>query len=119
MAIARGHDVPDLWLAIFERFLPDARDESGNDLLHDVPGYYNGLYCLQAVCKAWRDLIVATPVLWRHVSGINPLWKLGLERSRTAPLTIYYDIEDITTVLVKGTMEVGQSWDIRKRGLTL
>ncbi|KAG8985709.1 hypothetical protein FRB93_005643 [Tulasnella sp. JGI-2019a] len=62
-----------------------------NTLVVDDESYYNQLYTLALICKAWWLVIRSTPQLWKLQDGSNPNWRVALERSKKYPLRVIYD----------------------------
>lgn len=85
--------VPELWLEIFTRCLPDDTSSFGVD---EAP------LKLTRVCRSWRNLAISSPSLWsaiyvvapeynpNHHDGYLDMLQLWLERSRRFPLSISF-----------------------------
>ncbi|KAJ7639454.1 hypothetical protein FB45DRAFT_1024174 [Roridomyces roridus] len=54
--------------------------------------------CLTHICRKWRDIALTTPQLWRAIpfrAAGNPHVQAWLERSRSCPLSIFWDESNV------------------------
>ncbi|KAJ7067412.1 hypothetical protein C8F01DRAFT_1051907 [Mycena amicta] len=89
----------DVWCEIFEQVVDSS----------DKHGHFGLLCALSSICRLWRNIVLATPLLWRRIHiGVRRLdrWQrnssqilqrtaLQLARSSGVPLTLHIDAYQI------------------------